>query len=692
MGAEQDFTVVIRARDEASRALRNIRGATGRLGGALAKLGKIAVLGAAAGLVALGVAALKFGSDFQSAFNAIRVGTGATGDALDGLNEDFKAVLRTGPDSMDKVAESISTLNTLTGESGNNLRAMARNALDAARIMGEDAGPLMDEAGKAIKRMNLEGRDATAFFDKLFVASQNTNVPMSTLAKTLNDYGPVLTNLGLGLENQIALIGQLTSAGLDVSRVMPGINAFMRKLADEGVTDLGQAFEDTLGKIAGAGSAAEALKIAQDAFGAEGAQRLSVAVRTGTLDIAELAHTLSQAEGQIAKTAKETRTWQENLGILKNRVLVKIEPVLTKMIDKLTEVTEWLSRKGIPLAEEFARTMQREFQPAIDAVRDAFQALVPKIRDLQRVAEKLFPFLKDNEQTMKVVALIVGSLLVGAFVVLTAAVIAFTVSMIAAALPVIGIIAAIAALSIGIVLLIKNWGEVTAFMKGKWDAATGFIVDKTLWLKDQIVDKFGVVRDFLVGMWGTVKTKVMEIVTGIRDGIVGKFNEVVGFVQGLGTRLFNAGKTAFEALGDGIRAGINVAIGAVESGINFLLGGIADLMDPINSFLNKIPGFLGGNPLGGALETAISNWRAGISIPRLAQGAFVARPTLAVVGDAPGGEAVLTMSQLRAFAGAGGDTFNLGPIYLSGSATHEDAEALVDMVEEKMRSRRRRGS
>lgn len=684
-----ELDLIIRARDQASRALRNVQGATGRLGSALAKLGKMAVLGAAAGLVALGAAALKFGSDFQSAFNTIRVGTGATGEALAGLNEDFKAVLRTGPEAMDVVADSIASLNTITGETGNSLRAMSRNALDAARITGTEAGPLIDEVGKTINRMNLEGREAAKVFDILFVASQQTNVPMQSLASTLNAYGPVLTNLGLGLEDQVALMSQLTAAGLDVSRVMPGINAFMRKLAAEGVTDLGAAFEEQIKAIANAKTETEALNIATEAFGAEGAQRLVVAARTGTLDIDALSASLGNAEGAIQVTSAATRTWQENLAILKNKVLVKLEPVLTDIIDKLTEFTDWLSRKGIPMAEDFGEVLRKDVEPWVNNLRVAFDRLKPTVVRIGDALRTLITFLDDNREIMAAIAIAITITLVPAFVAWAVSAGAAAVATALALAPIILIIAAIALLVLGIIKLVQHWDDVTAavrtvinwmqehkkimtavgiamavllgpigiligglillvthwetvtaFIKAAWSAtmafllssvgqlrdffvgnftrikefimdawgtAVSFVVEKAIWVKDQIVAK-----------WGTLKTKVIEIVTGIKDKIVEKFNAVVDFVKGLGTRLFDAGKSAFTMLSDGIKSGLNAALGVIESGLNKLINGVNRVIRGLNKFdvLGVVPDI-----------PTIST----VSIPRLAHGGIVAETGLAVV-------------------------------------------------------------
>ncbi len=61
-----------------------------------------AAVGAAA--VGAGVALFKLGEDFNSAFDSIQIATRATGEALEGLQADFKASLAEVPDDMQTIA------------------------------------------------------------------------------------------------------------------------------------------------------------------------------------------------------------------------------------------------------------------------------------------------------------------------------------------------------------------------------------------------------------------------------------------------------------------------------------------------------------------------------------------------------------------------------------------------------------
>ncbi len=78
----------------AVKALDDVEKKSDSFGGKMASVAKVgAVAFAAVGTAAAGVAVglFKVGETFDSAYDKIRVGTGATGKALSGLQDDFKA-------------------------------------------------------------------------------------------------------------------------------------------------------------------------------------------------------------------------------------------------------------------------------------------------------------------------------------------------------------------------------------------------------------------------------------------------------------------------------------------------------------------------------------------------------------------------------------------------------------------------
>ena len=92
-----------------------------------------ATVAASAGLAVGGLLA-KVGSDFDAAFDTIRVGTGATGQALEGLKADFREVARSVPSDFGTVGTAILGI-VLFSESADVLRLLCIGMI-AAGIVG----------------------------------------------------------------------------------------------------------------------------------------------------------------------------------------------------------------------------------------------------------------------------------------------------------------------------------------------------------------------------------------------------------------------------------------------------------------------------------------------------------------------------------------------------------------------------
>ena len=128
---ESDLTLVLRLRDEATAAMGNVRN-------------QIAAAGAA-----IGAAGFAAGAEWDRATKTIVEGTGATGDALAGLQADYQAVAKYGGNAATVIAD----LNTHLGLEGEELRMVSERALKAkvdTNLFGDVASQMgLDAAGAA---------------------------------------------------------------------------------------------------------------------------------------------------------------------------------------------------------------------------------------------------------------------------------------------------------------------------------------------------------------------------------------------------------------------------------------------------------------------------------------------------------------------------------------------------------------
>ena len=286
----------------------------------ISAIGKRLSVSVTPAILGIGAAVLAATNTIDKAFGTIRTGTGATGKALEGLEKDFRAVFTTVPADAQTTATAIADLNTTLGLTGEPLRAAARAALELGRATGTDTAALISGTARAMQVFGEESADVVPIMDRLFVASQQTGIPIDSLTQSLQTYGPVLRNAGFATDEAAALLGQLHQSGVDASRVFPGLNAFLRKTAAEGVTDLKGALFDVVEEMENATTDADALNIATEAFGAEGAQRLVVAVREGAFELDGLIGTMAEADGAIIQNADNTRTLGETMEVMRNRL------------------------------------------------------------------------------------------------------------------------------------------------------------------------------------------------------------------------------------------------------------------------------------------------------------------------------------------------------------------------------------
>ena len=605
--SDAELAILITAKDKASGTIDKVGGKLGKFGGA-AKVAKLALIGIGVGALAAAAGLFKIGADFDKAFDTIRVGTGATGDAFKGLQKDFKSVFKSIPTDMASAADAITQFNTLTGATGPALQNMAKSGLEAARLLGEDSSALIGAAGKAFNVFEIGADAASGVLDAVFTASQKSNVPMTKLLSTLQTYGPVLKNLGFGIAKSTAFFASLEKAGIDVSRVMPGLNAFMRKLSDEGVTDLSAALDDQIEKIKGAKTESEALNLATQAFGAEGAQRLSVAIRTGALDLKEFTAALVDSEGNILSTAKETESLGEKFTRFKNTVLVAIQPLATGFFDGLTKVATLIEEKVIPQVSLFINLFRGGLEgegitskgfhgrleafgvlvrkiikgaiPIVESIRAAFiqfgrDALPHLIEfaelliDIGRVA---LPIVFDAIETLlagwkqlfvKFIQPIVLPLLrkLGKFLLDNKIILVALGAILAVALvgPILLVIAAL-------ILLLAKWDEIKAVFTKTIPAAIDSVITK--------IEELPIIGAIFTDTMNTIRI----IVTTVFEVIKNRIETAIKAIQAIIKIVLALIKGDFGAAWRGIKELVSVLINGIKTEIGLILGGIAGLV------------------------------------------------------------------------------------------------------------------
>lgn len=356
-----------------------------------AAIGGIAI-GTGIAVAKAGKQLLELGSAFDKAADNIRVGTGATGTALEKLQNDFDAVYKSVPASMDDTSRAIADYNTKLGLTGPQLQEISKQALQVSDMLGDDLTSVIDGSSKAFQQWDIDVTDMSGAMDYIFKVSQSTGMGFTDLLDDMQEFGPQLQEMGYSFESASALMGQLEKAGVNTEEVLGAMKKSVGALAKEGISasdGLTQYYE----KIQNAGTAAEAASIAAEVFGIRAGSTMSAAIRDGTLSVDDLTSELMKNGETIAGAAEDTYDFTERLQIMKQGLQVALKPLANTVFDgmnKFMPVLQKLMEKIVPVINNAVDAAMPFVDVFLSGAVDLLDQLLPLIAGLAEVMLPIF--------------------------------------------------------------------------------------------------------------------------------------------------------------------------------------------------------------------------------------------------------------------------------------------------------------
>jgi hypothetical protein len=304
-------------------------------------------------------------------------------------------------------------------------------------------------------------------------------------------------------------------------------------------------------------------------------------------------------------------------------------------------------------------------------------ALLPTMQRLTEMAAKVATFFQKHPKILMAVVIVVGALALAVMAANAAMAIAAVVTA-AWILPVLAVVAGIAALIAVGVLLWRNWDTIKAKAADVWEAikkAASAVLD---WLKSNwdvilaiLLGPFGLAILAIRRKWDTIKDAVIAgknaVVAVFRalKGAVGAIIDGIASVLGKLKAIFTKPIEWARAAADGVKNAFNGLIAflrGLKTKVTNALSGVGNaLKGPLNAIIGawnslRIPGFDLKISMPGPVPDIAFAW-GGLDlpdIPKLAAGGIVTSPTLAMVGEA-GPEAVIPLGsggiEVRVFIG-----------------------------------------
>lgn len=359
--------------------------AAAKVTGVVAAAGFAAVTGAA---VAATKELYNLGTQFEEARNTIRVGTGATGEALDELYSDMQAVYKAVPTTLGDASSAIADYNTRLGLTGKPLQDLSKQAIQVVDLLGEDLSATVEASSQAFQQWDISADDMAGQMDYIFKVSQSTGMGFNDLMTNIKSFGPQLQDLGFDFETSAALLGNVQKAGYDTSTVLSGMKKAVKNLAADGI-DAQTGLADYYDQIMNAKDATEAITIATEVFGGAAGSTMAAAIRDGSLAVGDLVSSLMESDETIGIAAEDTYTFSDRMQMLKQNAQVALEPIASELVkianDALPFVTEAMD-EIIPIIQEFGQELLPIVRGILPFALDIAKKILPVVMQLVKKA------------------------------------------------------------------------------------------------------------------------------------------------------------------------------------------------------------------------------------------------------------------------------------------------------------------
>ncbi len=314
------------------------------------------------------------GKEFEAVQNNMVKQTGATGKSLEGLMDTVKAIGAGGTvDSFDKIGQAVAGVSQRLNLTGEPLKTVSKQMLSLSRIGKVDLNTTITDSTRMFGDWSIKTGDQSKALDQLYKASTVSGVGVDKLAESVTQYGAPLRQLGFSYQQALAMTAKWNKEGVNSTLVMGGMRKALATMAKAG-KDPKKEFPALIKQIQGMSSASKAGQLAAQYFGTKAGPDMAAAIREGRFSIDDMTKTITDSDGALAKSGKNTGTLSGKWTILSNQMKTVAEPAAKGLLDTLTDLGAQASSKLTPEIERLNQGWKDGTGP-IGELRDATRDL-----------------------------------------------------------------------------------------------------------------------------------------------------------------------------------------------------------------------------------------------------------------------------------------------------------------------------
>lgn len=284
--------------EDYSKKVGNFSDTTGKIGTSLTKNVTAPVTAATAGIMAAW-------SKVDEGMDIIVEKTGATGDALEEMQNSARNIAKSIPTDFATAGAAVGEVNTRFHLTGQELEDLSTKFVQFATLNDTDVSSSVDNVQKVLTAFGLEAKDAGAMLDTMNKVGQDTGISMDSLASTAVSNAAALKEMGLSAADAVTFLGQCEVSGVDTSAVMAGLKKALVNASGEGKS-MKEALSELQDTMSNATTSSDAYNAAIDLFGSKAGPALVDFCQQGKLNFDSLGASLTDNLGNVENTFNAT--------------------------------------------------------------------------------------------------------------------------------------------------------------------------------------------------------------------------------------------------------------------------------------------------------------------------------------------------------------------------------------------------